>query len=129
MNLHRLLEAREAEGRPVRAVLVGAGKFGSMYLAQARRTPGIHVLGVADLAPAVVRERLIAAGWPEDALVARSAAEAVRDGTTWLTDDTAALIAAPGVEVVIEATGDAPAGVEHARRAIEAGRHVVMVNV
>ena len=84
---------------------------------------------MADLAPALVRERLIAAGWPDAALAARSAEDARRHGTTWLTDDAAGLIAAPGVEVVIEATGDAPAGVEHALRAIEAGRHVVMVNV
>jgi predicted homoserine dehydrogenase-like protein len=32
MNLHRLLEARAAQGRPVRVALIGAGKFGSMYL-------------------------------------------------------------------------------------------------
>jgi predicted homoserine dehydrogenase-like protein len=123
------LEERAAAGRPVGVAVIGCGVFGAMYLAQARRTPGIHVLGVADLAPASVRERLLGAGWPEAALGARSAEEARRAGTTWLTDDTAGLIAAPGVEVVIEATGDAPAGVEHALRAIEAGRHVVMVNV
>src|SRR6185437_1097550 len=51
MNLHRLLEARAAQGKPVRAVLIGAGKFGSMYLSQARRTPGLQILAVADLAP------------------------------------------------------------------------------
>ena len=123
------LDERAAAGRPVGVAVVGGGVFGSLYLAQARRTPGIHVLGVADLAPAVVRERLIAAGWPDAALAAHSAEDARRHGATWLTDDTAGLIAAPGVEIVIEATGDAPAGVEHALRAIEAGRHVVMVNV
>ena len=37
MNLHRLLEARAAERRPVRVAMIGAGKFGSMYLSQARR--------------------------------------------------------------------------------------------
>jgi predicted homoserine dehydrogenase-like protein len=103
--------------------------FASLYLAQVRRTPGIHVVGVADLVPARVRERLLGAGWPEAALGARSGEEACRDGTTWLTDDVAALIATAGVEVVVEATGDAPAGVEHALLAIEGGRHVVMVNV
>jgi predicted homoserine dehydrogenase-like protein len=123
------LEQRAGAGRPVGVAVVGGGVFGSLYLAQARRTPGVHVIGVADLAPAFVRERLLGAGWAESALGARSAHEARRAGTTWLTDDAAALIAAPGIEVVIEATGDAPAGVEHALRAIEAGRHVVMVNV
>ena len=51
MNLHRLLQERAAQGRPVRVVLVGAGKFGSMYLSQARRTPGLQILAVADLSP------------------------------------------------------------------------------
>ena len=50
MNLHRLLQERAARKNPVRAVLIGAGKFGSMYLAQAARTTGIHLLAVADLA-------------------------------------------------------------------------------
>jgi predicted homoserine dehydrogenase-like protein len=43
-----LLVQREAEHRPVRVGLIGAGKFGSMYLSQALRTPGIHIIGVAD---------------------------------------------------------------------------------
>jgi predicted homoserine dehydrogenase-like protein len=123
------LEERASAARPIGVAVIGGGVFAAMYLAQARRTPGVHIVGVADLAPARVRERLLAAGWPEAALTATGPADAARHGTTWLTDDAAALIAAPGVEVVIEATGDAPAGVEHALRAIEAGRHVVMVNV
>ena len=112
------LEERAAGGRPIGVAVVGGGVFASLYLAQALRTPGIRIVGVADLAPARVRERLLAAGWSEAALAA-----------TQLTDDVPALIGTPGVEVVVEATGDAIAGVEHACMAIEAGRHVVMVNV
>ena len=41
MNLFRLLQARAEEGRPVRVGVIGAGKFGSMFLSQAIRTPGI----------------------------------------------------------------------------------------
>ena len=51
MNLFRLLQERAAEGRPVTVGLVGAGKFGSMVLAQARTTPGLRVAAVADLDP------------------------------------------------------------------------------
>ena len=51
MNLHHLLQQRAADGQPLRVALIGAGKFGTMFLAQARRTPGIHVVAVADLAP------------------------------------------------------------------------------
>ena len=47
-----MLLRRETDENPVRVGVIGAGKFGSMYLSQARRTPGIHVLGIADLDPA-----------------------------------------------------------------------------
>ena len=57
MNLHSLLCRRAAERRPLRVALIGAGKFGSMFLSQARRTPGLHVVAVADLDPARARER------------------------------------------------------------------------
>ena len=80
------LEERAATGRPVGVAVVGGGVFGSLYLAQARRTPGIHVVGVADLAPAFVRERLHrGAGWPDAALAARSAEE-TRGGMAHLAD-------------------------------------------
>ena len=46
-------------GRPIGVAVVGGGVFASLYLAQALRTPGIHVVGVADLAPERVRERLL----------------------------------------------------------------------
>ena len=58
MNLHALLLARETQGRPLRVGLIGAGKFGSMFLAQALRTRGLHLLGVADLSPARARAAL-----------------------------------------------------------------------
>jgi len=63
MNLHSLLQDRQAGGQPVRVVLIGAGKFGSMYLSQARRTPGIHILAIADLAPDRARASLARVGW------------------------------------------------------------------
>ena len=63
MNLHRLLLQRDAERRPLRVLLIGAGKFGSMFLAQVRRTPGIHLVAVADLAPQRAHESLRRTGW------------------------------------------------------------------
>ena len=58
MSLHRQLHQRAAEGRPIRVGLIGAGKFGSMYLAQVPRTPGIHLAAIADLSPANARANL-----------------------------------------------------------------------
>jgi predicted homoserine dehydrogenase-like protein len=123
------LARREAEGRPVRVGLVGAGKFGTMFLAQALRTPGLHVLGVCDRSVSRARDSLRRAGWPEERFSARTPGEALCNGSTWVTDDPQALVRADGLEVLVEATGSPHAAVAHARAALDCGRHVVMVTV
>ncbi len=129
MNLHRLLAQRAEAGRPVRVGLIGAGKFGTMFLAQARFTPGLHVLGIADLQPERARRFMRDAAWPDEQMDAPDFETARSSGRTHLTDDSAALIEASGLDVVVEATGDPGAGTRHALAAIEHGRHLVMVNV
>lgn len=129
MNLHSMLLQRQTEGRPVTVALIGAGKYGAMFLAQARTTPGMQVAGIADLRVERIRSQLRAACWPEAQYAAASVEDALRGGGTFLTDDAAALIAAPGIEVVIEATGDPRTGIRLALAAIAAGKHIVMVNV
>jgi predicted homoserine dehydrogenase-like protein len=127
MNLHRLLRARAET--PIRIAQIGAGKFGTMFLHQVPRTPALHVAGIADLAPDRARASLRRAHWPEEAFAAANLDDALARRTTWITEDAAALIADPRIEVLIEATGDPTAGLLHARAAIAAGKHVVMVNV
>jgi predicted homoserine dehydrogenase-like protein len=117
MNLHRLLARRLEAGRPVRVGLIGAGKFGSMFLAQVPSTPGIEVAAIADLAPDRAREACRRVGWSEERIAA-----------THFTDDASAMMS-DDIEVVVEATGHAPAGIAHARRAVAEGKHIVMVNV
>lgn len=129
MNLARGLERRAAEGRPVRVGVIGAGKFGSMFLAQARRTPGLHVVAIADRDVAKVRALLAAGGWPAEQLTAPSPAAARDRGSTHLGDDAERVIGAGGIDVLVEATGDPRTGLRHAAAAIDAGRHVVMVTV
>ena len=51
MNLHKLIAQRATDNKPLRVLLIGAGKFGSMFLSQVRRTPGMHLVAVADLSP------------------------------------------------------------------------------
>jgi len=129
MNLHHLLQQRAAAHRPIRIALIGAGKFGSMFLAQARLTPGFHVAIVADLNVAKARESLKTTGWAAEQFAARDLGQALKTGATWVTDDSAAIFAAPEIEVVIDATGHPPAGIRHARAARRSGKHMVMVNV
>ena len=129
MNLYRLLQKRAADGTPIRIGLVGAGKFGSMYLSQVRRTPGMHLVGVADLSPARAKDALKRVGWPAAALGARSLADAAKKGSTHLTDDPFAMIASPHIDLVIDATGDPAAGVAHVLACCEHRKHIVMVNV
>ncbi len=129
MNLHRLLLARAAAGNPLKVGLVGAGKFGAMYLAQAKHTPGIHLVAVADLAPERARASLARTGWAAERYGARSLAEAAKRGTTHVGDDALALVAAPEVEIVIDATGSPAAGIRHVLACCREGKHVVMVNV
>jgi predicted homoserine dehydrogenase-like protein len=129
MNLHRMLLARAAEGRPLRVGLIGAGKFGAMYLAQAKHTPGIHVVGIADLAPKRAKASLARTGWAPERCAAKSFAAAAKTGATHITDDALALIAAPEIEIVIDATGHPAAGIRHVLACCARGKHVVMVNV
>jgi predicted homoserine dehydrogenase-like protein len=127
-DLLSLLEERATSNRPLRVGLIGTGKFGTMFLAQARRISGLHVLGVVDRTPERAREALLRAGWPEAQFDAATFDEARRSGATCVGVDAAALIAAD-IEVVVEATGVPAAGIAHCLQAIEYGRHTVMVNV
>jgi len=129
MNLYRLLYARAERQAPIRVGLIGAGKFATMFLAQARRTPGLHLAAIADLAPDRARAALMRAGWPDDAAAPRDLDAALASGGVWLTDDGPGLARAEALDVVIEATGSPAAGLAHALAAIEAGNHVVMVTV
>ena len=127
MNLHRLLCRRAEEGRPVGVGLIGCGKFASMFLAQLPRTPGLAIRAIADRDLARAERMLGRIGWEPERL-ARSSADA-REGRTLLTEDVHAAVSHPEIEVIIEATGDPKAGAAHGLAAIEAGKHVVMVNV
>ncbi len=129
MNLYSLLQRRAVEGRPVRVGLIGAGKFGSMFLAQARVSDGLHITGVADLDVSAARAAFARTGWPDSAGEAASFDEAVRTGASYVTDDAAALIGAGPIDVIIEATGDPTVGIRHARACRRAGKDLVMVNV
>ncbi|OLE35076.1 MAG: hypothetical protein AUG48_11805 [Actinobacteria bacterium 13_1_20CM_3_68_9] len=96
--------------RPVHIGLIGAGTCGTMFLAQALRTPSLHVVAIADLSIPRARAALHRARWPDDRAAAPSCARALATGDTYLTEDADAMIAADGLKIVIEATGDPARG-------------------
>jgi len=128
-DIARDLTSLAENAAPIRIAVIGCGKFAAMFLAQVPRTPGLHVVAIADLDINRARKALNTIGWPAEKYAAASADTALRTVGTWITDDAQAAIEAPGVDVVVEATGNPIAGTEHALMAIAAGRHVVMVNV
>lgn len=129
MNLFAKLMQREAASRPIRVGLIGAGKFGTMFLSQARLTAGLHLVGLADLDCVRAKNQLRNAGWSEEAFAANSLGEALKSRATYVTEDVAQLIGCPEIEVMIEATGDPKTGIGFALSAIAHGKHIVMVNV
>src|SRR5438045_5738949 len=116
MNLYAKLQERK--DNPLRIGLIGAGKFAAMYLAQVPKTPGIRLAGLAGPAADNARLNRQGVGWPAE-LVQR----------TPISDDWRKLVASPDVDIIIEATGNPIAAVEHALAAFEQGKHVVMVTV
>ena len=129
MSMFAKLARLDADGRPVRVGLIGAGKFGSMYLSQAWRTPGLHLVGVADLSPSRAHESMRRVGWADERFTATSFEGAARSASTFVTDDASAMIASPFIDIVIDATGSPAAGIRHVLQACEHRKHVVMVNV
>ena len=98
MNFYAKLCERAAQGRPLRVGLIGAGKFGSMYLAQVPKTPGVHRWHRRSCAyqrahqPAT--RRLVGR-----APAATSLAAALASGATHVSDDWRALVAHPRIDI------------------------------
>ncbi|PLX36544.1 MAG: flagellar biosynthesis protein FlgA [Hyphomicrobiales bacterium] len=118
MNLTTMLAARSDADNPVRAGLIGAGKFGSMFLSQVPHITGLEVAAIADLNVDRARASCRAVGWDEG-----------RIATCAYLEDGGELCRHKEVDVVIEATGNPAAGIAHALAAIDAGKHIVIVNV
>ncbi len=129
MSLHQQLVRRAQAGRPLRIGLIGAGKFGSMYLAQVPRTPGMHLVAIADLSPDGARANLARVGWEAQRSTATSIDNAIQNGTTHIGEDWQALVKHPAIDIVVECTGHPIAAVDHCLMAFEHGKHVVNVTV
>ena len=68
MSLYQKLQQRAEKNKPILVGMIGIGKFGSMYLAQVSNTPGVEVVGVADLFPSKAKSNLLQVGWEGERL-------------------------------------------------------------
>ena len=118
MNLQSLLAARVEAGKPVRVGLIGAGKFGSMFLAQVPSIAGLEVTLICDRDVVRAKVACRSVGWDSERVARTQFSERGSDACV---DER--------VEVVVEATGDPAAGIAHALAAIEARKPIIMVNV
>ncbi|KAK3651447.1 hypothetical protein LTR56_005589 [Elasticomyces elasticus] len=129
-SLSTKLAEREAAGKPIQVGLIGAGKFGSMFISQAHGTPGMRLAGIADLSADRAKAALKRTGYPEEAYdVSISLEEGIKANKTAITTDSAALIANPDIDVILEVTGSPAAGIRHALLCCEHKKHIVMINV
>ena len=126
------LKALDEAGSPIRVAVIGCGRFGSMMLDQIRRAPGMKVAVACDMDGEKARATLGLAGYEPGAYAGvdqvSEANEAIEQGKVAVTEDPRVAIDSQ-VDVVVEATGNPDAGARHASQAIEARKHVVMVNV
>lgn len=129
MDFSRLLAQRAEMGRPITVALIGAGKFGTMFLAQARRTRGIHVAAVIDLSVDRACGAMALTGWPHQAYAACDLETALTTGATYVTDDALAIIESPQIDMVVESTGRPVAAIEHALACLKSGKHLINVTV
>ena len=118
MYLFSELQEKEKNSDRIRVCLIGAGKFGSMFLSQVITTPGLEVARIADLDPARAKLTCKSVGWNDDQI-----------GAVDFTDDGLRAIQSDDFDVIIEATGHPSSGIQHAREAFKMGKHIIMVNV
>ncbi|TNC72167.1 NAD(P)H-dependent oxidoreductase [Rubellimicrobium roseum] len=132
-GLARDLAARAEAGRPVRIGLVGAGEMGTDIVSRVAHMPGVEVGGICVRTPANARQAVAIAYGSEERVREAGTADAlnaaVEAGAIAVTSDVEALLGSGLIDVVVDATGVPAAGAEIGLRAMEAGKHLVMMNV
>ncbi len=128
MNHHSYFAGRDT--RQVECAIVGTGGFGRSFLAQARHVRGMNCRVAIDLNAATAAAALASVGTAAGDIVECADADAARaawDAGKYIAAADLGVVADLPVDIVLEATGNPEAGARHARLAIAAGKHVVMV--
>lgn len=129
MNFETLFKA--ASERTVRAAISGAGEFGTSFIFQTRRVPGLDVPIIVNRTVQRGREAFAYAGYDAaDIRICESAADAkaaFEAGKRIVVADPALVMDLP-FEVFVEGTGNPEVGARYGELSIAHGKHVVMVS-
>lgn len=133
VGLARDLALRAGTGRPIRIGLIGSGEMGTDIVARTAHMQGIEVAAIADLHPEAAT-RAVAIAFQEDGHARRvdstdALNRAVEDGKVAVVSDAGQLLNSGLIDVVIDATGIPAVGAEIGLRAMQHGKHLVMMNV
>ena len=132
-GLARELAACAEDGEPVRIGLIGSGEMGTDIVTRAAMMDGVDVAAIADLDVRAAHRAVDIArresGHARDARDADGVNAAIESGRTAITDDADAILESGLIDVVIDATGVPAVGAEIGLRAMERGKHLVMMNV
>jgi predicted homoserine dehydrogenase-like protein len=133
-SLAEALQRRERDGRRVRVGVIGCGQMGTDLVVQIGMMPGMEIVAIADGTPERVEAAVAIADdprgrRPEVGADAADLARLVANGRLAVTRAPEQVCALEAVDVVIDATGSPNAGAAVALAAIEARKHVVMMNV
>ncbi len=132
-GLARDLQARADTGKPIRIGLVGSGEMGTDIVTRVAHMPGIEIGAISELRlPAAGKAVDIAyreEGHWQEANTAAAFNRVMEQGKVAVTDNVDLLINSGLIDVVIDATGVPAVGAEIGLRAMEHGKHLVMMNV
>jgi predicted homoserine dehydrogenase-like protein len=131
MNVDTALREREAAGNPIRVGMVGAGATGrAIALQLGTPVPGIRLAAIANRTPEHGERAFREAGihsWSRVSSV-REAESAIARGVPVLTDDPSVLTSCDAIDILVEVTGSVEPAARVVLKAIDHGKHVVMVN-
>ena len=126
MNLFTLLNSRP---KPITVGIIGAGKFATMFFAQAIKIPSIHIVGVVDLYPENAKSNMEMVGWDPSAFETSNLSNAFSTGKTFISDDWEALVSHQAIEIIVECTGNPISAVKHCLSSFENQKNVINVTV
>ena len=133
IGLTRDLKERQASGKPIRIGLIGSGEMGTDIVTRVAHMDGIEIGAISELRlPNATKAVDIAyqeQGHAREVSTASAMTEAMEAGKIAVTDDASLVIGSDLIDVVIDATGVPAVGAEIGLRAMEHGKHLVMMNV